>query len=132
MKELPYFCRHMKQLSIYVLALLMLCQSIATVWIVAGFHINRDHIARTQCENRFISTSPCKGQCVLMKKLKDQQDKEQDTPDHKFPEIVQLNVTDTYSSSAPLPYDLRSTALPVYRNLYHFLGQTSIFHPPLS
>jgi hypothetical protein len=132
MKELPYFCRHMKQVSIYVLTLLMLCQSVTTVWIVAGFHINRDYIAKNQCENRFLSTSPCKGQCVLMKKLKDQQEKEQETPDHKFPEIVQLSVTHTYRCNAPLSYDVRSTALPVYRNLYHFLRQTSIFHPPLS
>lgn len=122
----------MKQLSLYLLALLMLCQSITTVWIVAGFHVNRDFIAKNQCENRFITTSPCKGQCVLMKKLKDQQEKEQDSPEHKFPEIIQMNVSDTYSCNAPVSYDVRSTALPVYRNLYHFLVQTSVFHPPLT
>ena len=123
----------MKRVSIYLLAVLMILHSFAAGWILAGFHMNRDFIANNQCENRFVAESSCQGQCVLMRKLKEQQKKEKENPEQKLPEIMPLAYPGSITAAAPAYQPAAGRIpLPTYLNLYQHTASATIFHPPLS
>lgn len=123
----------MKRVSIYLLAVLMILHSFAAGWILAGFHVNRDFIAKSQCENRFVAESTCKGQCVLMKKLKEQQKKEKENPEQKLQDLLLLvcqgSATAAAATFRPAAGEIH---LPVYLNLYQHTACSMVFHPPLT
>lgn len=66
----------MKFIVAPILILLILSQLCSTWLTLASFTLNRDYIARNLCENRTRPVLKCKGKCVLMKKLK-QEDQEE-------------------------------------------------------
>ena len=121
----------MKRLSIYLLALTLLLQSVAALWVWVGFYTNRDFIAKNLCENRFISNSSCQGQCVLMKKMKDLEEKEQHLPDTKLKEI---HLFAHHYQAATLPkhwvHTWMDNPTPHKQIQYTRLFAISIFHPP--
>lgn len=121
----------MRCLSIYLLALTLLLQSVAALWVWVGFYTNRDFIAKNLCENRFISNSTCEGQCVLMKKMKDLEEKEQHLPDTKLKEI---HLFAHGYQAASLPHQWvcarMNSPIPHRQILYTKLFAISIFHPP--
>lgn len=123
----------MKPLSIYILALAMLSQSGSAWWIMAGFYLNRDFIAKNQCENRFVANSPCKGQCVLMKKLKALEEQEQRQPDIKLKEVILFSQTDIPGIilDAPDAGLVSDHPYASYVDQYEFQYPHTIFHPPL-
>jgi len=45
-----------------------------------SFQLNRNYIAKNLCENRYRPILNCNGNCVLMKKLKQEERKEQNEP----------------------------------------------------
>jgi len=110
---------------------MVLLQSFATLWISVGFYANREIIAKTQCENRFLLNNACQGQCVLMKKLRAQEEKEKQRPDVKFKE-AQLFAQPFRAVAVCGSYDSdRLTLHAPYRESLHahaFLA--AIFHPP--
>lgn len=116
-----------------VLALAMLSQSLSTLWVTAGFYANRDFIAKNQCENRFVLNSSCKGQCVLMKKLKEQQEKEQQQPDLKLKEIVLFSqVMESFGIGEYTGFERTVRYHPQPEPHYLFRMEHAIFHPPIS
>lgn len=76
----------LKNIILYTLSALIICQTFMSTIILTGFYINRDYIAKTQCENRFAKSS-CKGQCVLMKKIREKEEKEQKNTESKIKEV---------------------------------------------
>ncbi|SEK19461.1 hypothetical protein [Parapedobacter koreensis] len=116
-----------------ILALAMLSQSLSALWVTAGFYANRDFIAKNQCENRFVLDSPCKGQCVLMKKLKEQQEKEQQQPDLKLKEIILFSQASERIDTEGLPhFEHIVRYYPQPEPHYLFQTEQAIFHPPIS
>src|SRR5690606_20555685 len=116
-----------------ILAFAMLSQSLSTVWVTAGFYANRDFIAKYQCENRFVLNSSCKGQCVLMKKLKEQQEKEQQQPDLKLKEIVLFSqVAESLNAEGRTCFERIVRYHPQPEPHYLFRMEHAIFHPPIS
>jgi hypothetical protein len=63
-----------------ILILLVMTQTFGHWFMVIGFKMNQDYIAKNLCENRFRPKMNCKGNCVLMKKLKEQEKKDQNQP----------------------------------------------------
>jgi len=123
----------MSKLFALILAFAMLSQSLSVVLVTAGFYANRDFIAKNQCENRFIPDSPCKGQCVLMKKLKDQQEKEQQQPELKLKEIILFSqVSENVDAGVRTGFDHIVRYHPQPEAHYLFQMAQTIFHPPLS
>ncbi|WP_336514141.1 hypothetical protein [Pollutibacter soli] len=61
-----------------VLILLLMMQTSNTWFVVMAFRINIDYIKANLCENRDRPKLKCGGNCVLMKKLKEKESKEQD------------------------------------------------------
>lgn len=116
-----------------IVALAMLSQSLAALWVTMGFYTNRKFIAKNQCENRFIPNSPCQGQCVLMKKLKEQQEKEQQQPDLKVKEIVLFSqVAESLNTAEHAGFECLVRYYPQPEPHYSFRMEHTIFHPPIS
>lgn len=114
-------------------AILILCCSVSLnlsgLFVFAGFEMNQSYIAKELCVNKDKPQLHCNGQCYLMKKLKQAQDKEQ--KQERFSPKVQLQ-----EAIAALPFifkqyafaslNLRvpfTTGMPVAQVM-------TIFHPP--
>lgn len=66
----------MKSIISILLALLILLQSFSKVWIFFSFKINQDYIAKVLCINRDKPELHCNGKCVLMQRIKAEEEKE--------------------------------------------------------
>jgi hypothetical protein len=70
----------MRFFVIPILILLVMSQTFSTWFVVISFRLNRDYIAKNLCENRNRPALRCKGNCVLMKKMQEEEKKEQNQP----------------------------------------------------
>jgi hypothetical protein len=124
----------MKMIVAYILILLVTTQTFSKWLTIAAFNLNRDYIAKNLCENRRRPALGCGGQCVLMKRMKQEEQQEKNSPAPvkiDFSNVVLSSrsfflSTDDHSSSAA---DLLAVKCPVS------IGKpvdrtTSIFHPP--
>jgi hypothetical protein len=115
-----------------ILILLVMSQTFSHWFMVLGFKMNRDFIAKNLCENRYRPKLNCKGNCVLMKKLKKQEKEEQSSP-----VTVKLELSTLVISSRSFFADAEFTSgfipksyLPLV-NTGKPVGRTAaIFHPP--
>lgn len=102
-------------------------------WFVLGaFKINQAYIAKNTCENRFRPQMHCNGNCVLMKKLKEQEKEEQNSQGS-----VKLEVSTVVLSSRSFFPALPATLFYCYKSSFpafntgNPIDRTSaIFHPP--
>ena len=67
----------MKRLLLYLMIPIMLLQSNMTLLISASFYYNQNYIEKYLCIQRNMENNSCHGQCYLAKKLKAQQEQEQ-------------------------------------------------------
>jgi hypothetical protein len=72
------FLFRMKFIVIPILLLLIMTQTFSKWFVVMAFNLNREYIAKNLCENRYRPQLNCKGNCVLMKKMKQEEKQEQD------------------------------------------------------
>src|SRR5436190_8180444 len=63
-----------------ILILLVMSQAFSHWFMVMSFKMNQDFITKNICENRYRPKLKCNGNCVLMKKLKQQEKEEQNSP----------------------------------------------------
>ncbi|SEM04145.1 hypothetical protein SAMN05216436_101237 [bacterium A37T11] len=80
----------MKRILLYTMAFVLLLQACSGLLVLSAFYANRSYISKYLCENRFNPNSACHGQCVLMKKMRKELEKEQKQPDLKFKEVVMV------------------------------------------
>jgi len=121
----------MKRLFIGLMAMLLLLQSSSGLVIMSAFYANRSYIAKNLCENRFNLNSACHGQCVLMKKLKKEMEREQKQPDLKFKE-VQFLIPKIDLPAKAIVCQTPPPVHPVFdQPLFSSEYITGIFHPPL-
>src|SRR5580692_4049046 len=60
----------------YLLIAALLSANFSTLFIFAGFELNRDYIATHLCINRDKPLLHCNGKCYFMRKIKQEQEKE--------------------------------------------------------
>ena len=122
----------MRFIATPILILLLMSQTFSHWFVVMNFKLNQDFIAKKLCENRLRPKLNCNGNCVLMKKLKQQEKEEQSNPVALKLELITLiissrtffaniDVISGFIAKSYLP--LFSTGKPVGRTV-------SIFHPP--
>ncbi len=129
--ETAHHSHPVKRIVFILLIPIVLLQSFATLWISVGFYANRDLIAKTRCENRFTLNNSCLGQCVLMKKLKEQEEKERQQPDIKFKEALLFNQHLGVVNLLRPSTDRRTEPQSLYRESLHVhTFFASIFRPP--
>ena len=74
-----YFCSVLKKLVVILLMASMVLQTFSRLLTMVDYQLNKDYISRYLCENRNRPMLHCNGQCVLMKKLKQQEKQDQRT-----------------------------------------------------
>ena len=122
----------MRFIATPIMILLVMSQTFSHWFVMMDFKLNQDFIAKKLCENRLRPKLNCNGNCVLMKKLKQQEKEEQSNPVALKLELITLiissrtffaniDVISGFIAKSYLP--LFSTGKPVGRTV-------SIFHPP--
>lgn len=101
----------MKTWLLYILIPIMLIQCNMTLVICTSFYYNQNYIEKYLCVQRSMENNTCHGQCYLMKKLKSQQENEQQSFKINFQEGLAVN-TDFFS------FELTSL-LPIQNNIYN-------------
>jgi hypothetical protein len=129
----PNFELQMKFVAIPILIILIMSQCFNHWFVVMGFKMNQEYIAKNTCINRFRPKLHCNGNCVLMKKLREQEKDEKNGP-----AALKLDVTSIVISSrsffAALDEKLVATAPKAYLPLFNtgrpVNRSSSVFHPP--
>lgn len=119
---------------IWILLPLMLLQSFSNVWLWSVFELNRDYIARNECVNRFNEKAlSCRGQCVLMKKMREHEEKEQKNLESRIIDVVFVDSSHNFSFdiSSLSHEDNIGLTYPEYKQDYSYNPIFTIFHPPL-
>lgn len=122
----------MKFFAVPILILLLMSQTFSSLFVVLSFKLNQDYIAKNICENRYRPQLNCKGNCVLMKKLKQQEKEEQNSP-----AALKLDISTVVISSRSFFATIDKPAIVVSRAyiLLYNIGRpvsrsSSVFHPP--
>lgn len=123
----------MRQVFSILFILLLLGQSLSHWVTLAAFKINQAWIAKNTCENRFLPQLKCKGNCVLMKKLKQKEEEEKKEPAQLKLEVLSVIVSSrTFYATDPdavpdnivtKPLSPRKTGIPIDMSF-------AFFHPP--
>jgi len=122
----------MKLIAVPILILLVMSQVFNHWFVVMSFKLNQGYIAKNLCENRFRPKLNCNGNCVLMKKIKQQEKDEQ-----KSPVAVKLQLSTVIISSRSFfanmdlaPRFIPKSYLPLLNTGKPVGRAIAIFHPP--
>lgn len=122
----------MKLITVPILILLIMTQVFSNWFVVLSFKLNQDYIAKNLCENRYRPKLNCKGNCVLMKKLKQEEKKEQNAPANLKLEIASIILSSkSFFATAETPVFVLGTPSIAAENSGKPIDRTAdIFHPP--
>jgi hypothetical protein len=122
----------MKFVAAPILILLIMTQIFSNWFVVLSFKLNRDYIAKNLCENRYRPKLNCKGNCVLMKKLREEEKKEQNTPANLKLEITSIILSSkSFFAITETPVFVLTTSSRSAENSGKPIDRTvDIFHPP--
>ena len=123
----------MKQITTFILALLIFLQPFSKIWIVVSFKINQESIAKTLCVKKEVKNNTCQGKCHLKKQLdKADEDEQKQTPTNAKEKVEVLychNQIPFDFLKQTVFYEIRS--LGKYKsNFYASSFITDIFRPP--
>jgi hypothetical protein len=95
----------MRFLTAFIFAVSLLVQVFSYGFARAAFEWNREYIAKNQCENRDRPELGCKGNCVFMKKMREQEKQDQNDPIPLKIEIssIVLSSRSFYTGEVPVP-----------------------------
>lgn len=121
----------MKFIAVPILILLLMAQTFSKWFVEISFNLNRDYIAKNLCENRYRPVLKCNGNCVLMKKMKQEEKKEQDAPPVKL-EITSIVLSSrSFFATAEAPVFISSISYTIAGNSGKSIDRAdAIFHPP--
>jgi hypothetical protein len=122
----------MKFVAAPILILLIMTQVFSNWFVVLSFKLNRDYIAKNLCENRYRPKLNCKGNCVLMKKLREEEKKEQNAPANLKLEITSIILSSkSFFAITETPVFVLTTSSRSAENSGKPIDRTvDIFHPP--
>lgn len=125
---LPYFCKVKK--TLFVITLFIVVKPILPF---VEYVVDYEYISTVLCINKEKPEMKCNGKCHLMKQLAKAAEEEKPISEKKsavkeiellfFQELPEITFTNAVCiQQTPLNYQ--------YTNLYHYLGNGSVFHPP--
>ncbi|MEO8405081.1 MAG: hypothetical protein ABI480_10810 [Chitinophagaceae bacterium] len=120
----------MKKILALTLLLAFASQTFSQAIIVIDFYINQSYIATFKCENRFMPMLHCNGKCVLAKRLKQEEKREQENSERKLENKNEVISSKSFFTSV-LPS--LQTIYPVYQTYSdkRITGVSfAVFHPP--
>jgi hypothetical protein len=125
-----YICGNLKQVVAILLLAGLLSQMFSKALIVAEFELNRDYIAKNLCVNRNKPKMHCNGRCHLMKKMKQEDSKDQENPERRLENRLEI------ICAALTPLRLNHTLIvstiqyPVFKENTCTVFVAGPFHPP--
>ncbi len=110
----------------------VLLQPVTRVVIYFSFKVNQEYIVKNLCEKRDVPESACQGNCLLSKKLKQQEKTDTGQPKSiSLPEVLLF-----HKNLSDLLFDPGISLIENPYGIYHggiISGyQSQIFHPPSS
>lgn len=121
----------MKIITGSILILLLLTQTFSTWFVVMAFRLNREYIAKNLCENRYRPQLNCKGNCVLMKKMKKEAEQEKNAPAAIKIEInSSFLFSGSFESADPPVFNSDISYFTIVRSGRPVDRALAIFHPP--
>ena len=120
----------MKRILALLLLLSFAAQSFSQGVVLLNFYINRAYIAANKCENRYRPMLHCNGNCILAKRMKQQEQNEKKNPELKMQAKYEVVSSRSFFTAQLLPalflvvkyYSLKIASLT--DRAY------DIFHPP--
>ncbi|QBR13045.1 hypothetical protein [Sphingobacterium sp. CZ-2] len=121
----------MKKWLIYLLIPVMLLQSNSTLLICTSFYYNQNYIEKYLCIQRNMENNNCHGQCYLAKKLKAQQEHEQENFKVNLQESISMFEL-VFSLQRPISAEIDEQPYNLFAsNLHPKLLVGGLFRPPL-
>lgn len=121
----------MKKWILYLLIPVMLLQSNTTFLICTSFYYNQNYIEKYLCVQRSMANNNCHGQCYLAKKLKAQQEHEQENFKVNLQESSPIE-SYRFCFDRPLSTEFPKTDYSLYNsNLFPKDEIGALFRPPL-
>jgi hypothetical protein len=119
----------LKPFGVILLLLSFFAQTFQQAFTVLGFYTHQSYIASKLCENRYKPMLHCNGKCILAKKLRQEEKKDQQNPGRKLESRAEVFCCSSFAVDVPACW----TPHPYYSN-YADAKSTdlafSIFHPP--
>ena len=101
----------MRTLLVYILLVATLLPTVSQWGTIAYYHANKEYIARVLCENRDRPQLHCDGHCFLAKRLKAQQEKQDQETTERVQHIPTLQLF--CQSHVPFAFGASVTDLPL-------------------
>lgn len=126
----PYNLKRTTQYSLVLLTALMLLKAFIVPVVYIDFKLNQDYIARVLCINREKPELHCDGNCILMQKIKeaqqgDDQDKSQNTQRY----VLEIVCDETFAFTF-LNYYTPKEVFYEYEDDFSSNYLSYCFHPP--
>lgn len=115
----------------------VLIQTFATVAVIVQFEANRSYYAEVLCINKNRPELACQGKCVLMQRLNNEFQQEQQTTHHKLKNLIERELALFYQNihllklnNSFLTNSKKAVLSPYSENFFPQAVLCSIFHPP--
>ena len=119
-----------RQLTVIVLLIGFAAQTFNLGWLVLDYSANKSSYQR-HCENKAKPMMLCHGKCQLYKKLKSEQQKEEQSPESKGGNNIDVLCSKSEVSVPDfLPVETVSVSFPLYVQSFPVPAPIDIFHPP--
>jgi hypothetical protein len=120
----------MKKIAALLLLLAFSAQTFSRGIVILDFYVNQSYITAKQCENRYRPMLHCNGKCQLVKKLKQQENKDQQNPERKLENKNETFSSGTFFFSGLPATTLQHTDYFLFSDTRTIQRSHSIFNPP--
>ena len=119
-----------RQLTVIILLIGFAAQTFNLGWLVLDYSANKSSYQR-QCENKAKPMMLCHGKCQLYKKLKSEQQKEDQSPESKGANNIDVLCSKSEVSVPECSLaEYASLNIPLYVQSFSVPATIDIFHPP--
>jgi hypothetical protein len=118
-----------RQLAVIFLLIAFSVQVFNRTVIVLDYYTNTASFARN-CENKAKPIMHCKGKCQMMKKLKEEEKKEQQVPERMAVKNDVVSSKSFFTTGTIVDFVYTRSYLTYYSPFFPEGATTSIFHPP--
>lgn len=121
----------MRQLIALFILAAFLAQTFSRTFIVADYYMNTTSFAKN-CENRQKPKMHCNGKCQMLKKLKQEDNKDQQNPDRKLENKNEVLSSKSFFPAVTTFSNSCATSYPELGAFFYTNPSFDIFHPPQS
>jgi cell shape-determining protein MreC len=119
----------LQQFGALLIMLAFLAQTFSKSFIVADYYMNTGSFAKN-CVNKAKPKMHCNGKCQMMKKLKEQEKKEQQAPERKAELKVDVLSSKSFFTTLNVPVIMERIVFGDLPDRSTVKMPRSIFHPP--